>query len=370
MTKLRASLVAIATPVAFGAHAVPLTVDGSGDVFGMFPIVSYGLVVDGDDILPAGDSTGFGLFGLFDTGADGVYVNDNGSNFFFPGNDDAGYLGISGTTTVDVRLNGLGATVQEGTNILSPIQEPGSAFGAQVEVSGVAVGPEPLVDITLIGAPVANEIAALIDYTTPVTRAVSIGSFVGPDITFMQSADADAFTTDVELELTPFGTVGENAAGEDRGERYYLRDVALNLGGASALGTSYDLFWDSGTNVTLVSNAIALALGLDLGTPDFTGIVGGQTLSGFTLDSIIMSGLGGAYTVMNAQIFVDPSLVPFGGAADAIIGSNLFSQTSLLFNGPGNTLGIGVTSVPEPETWLLLTAGLLGFALQRRLPAR
>jgi hypothetical protein len=85
-----------------------------------------------------------------------------------------------------------------------------------------------------------------------------------------------------------------------------------------------------------------------------------------------MSGLGGDYTILNAQVFVDTSAVPFGGAADAIIGSNLFRQTSLLFNGPTNSLGIGVrdaVTVPEPATWALLISGLLTLSLRRRATA-
>jgi hypothetical protein len=360
MRKSLSALTALAACLgAAGVHAVPITVDGSTDQFGMFPIVSYGLA-EGGDILPAGPN-GFALFGLFDTGSTGVAINADGTNFFF-GADDATNLGIAGTRTVDVRLNGLGATIQDGpNNILSPIGEPGSTGAAQVQVAGVAVGPEP-VGVTLLGAPVANQVAALIDYTAPITRTLSSGPIVAPDITFMQAADAAAFAADVDLELTPFGAIGPNAEGEDRGQRYYLRDVAMNDGTGIAAGTSYDLFWDSGTNVTLIGNTIAAALGLDLGLPDFTGIVGGETLAGFTLDSIVMSGLGGDYTILNAQVFVDTSLVPFGGAADAIIGSNLFNQTSLLFNGPANSLGIGVrgaATVPEPAPWALLLSGLV-----------
>lgn len=351
---------------AAAAHAVPITVDGSADRAGLLPLVSFALVENGD-ILPTGPQ-GFAMFGLFDTGSAGVAINADGTNFYF-NDDDATNLGIAGTRTVDIRLNGLGSTVQiDPTNVGAPIGAPGAAFGAEAQVSGVAVGPES-VNRTLLGAPVANQIAALIDYSAPVTRNLLSGPLVGPDITFMQSGDAAGYTADVELELTPFGTVGQNAQGEDRGSRYYLRGAALNLGGASALGTSFDVFWDTGSPFTRISNAIAATLGLDLQAPEFTGIINGQTLAGFTLDSIVMSGLGGDYTVRNAQIFVDTSATPFGGAADAIFGSNLFMQTSLLFNGPTNRLGIGIrpaATVPEPPAWLLLGAGLLPVLIRRR----
>jgi len=352
-------------------HAASITVDGTGDTIGQLPVVTYGLAEQtpsGEDILPSGPS-GFFLFGLFDTGSTGVAINADGTNMFF-GADDATNLGIAGTRTVDVRVNGLGATNQvDPTTVTAPIGAPGSGFEPEVQVSSVAVGPEN-VPITLLGAPVANQVAASIDYTTTVTRTISSGSILAPDITLMSAADAAAMTTDVEVALTPFGSVGQNADGEDRGQRYYIEDASMNSGGNSVTGFDFDFFWDSGTTATILSTEIANFLGLDLLNPDFVGTVAGNLLSGFSLDSIVLNGIGGSYTVNNAEVFVDPSVVPFGGAADAILGSNLFSQTRLLFNGPGNTLGIGdgtATPVSEPGLPALLLVGLAGLIASRRL---
>ena len=111
-------------------HAASISVDGSGDTFGALPVVTYGLAeqtATGEDILPSGPN-GFFLFGLFDTGSTGVAINADGTNFFF-GADDATNLGIAGTRTVDVRVNGLGATTQAGpTTVTAPIGAPGSGF--------------------------------------------------------------------------------------------------------------------------------------------------------------------------------------------------------------------------------------------------
>ena len=60
-----------------------------------------------------------------------------------------------------------------------------------------------------------------------------------------------------------------------------------------------------------------------------------------------MTGVGGTYTVVNAPVVVTDDAM--GGAADAKIGSNLFSTAKLLFDGPSATLGIDVPSANKPR---------------------
>jgi hypothetical protein len=68
-------------------------------------------------------------------------------------------------------------------------------------------------------------------------------------------------------------------------------------------------------------------------------------LPGYYLDSITMTGVEGIYTVLNAPVIVTDDAM--GGAADAKIGSNLFSQVKLLFDGPAATLGISLPVANE-----------------------
>jgi hypothetical protein len=120
---------------------------------------------------------------------------------------------------------------------------------------------------------------------------------------------------------------------------------ASPAGGEISNGSGQRFLYDTGTTPTMLRQPLADALGLT-GTPEFYVEVGGVLLPGFYLDSITMTGVGGTYTVLNAPVIVTTDLM--GGAADAKIGSNLFSQTKLLFDGPAATLGIGVATNRAP----------------------
>lgn len=348
------------TPTALRAAA--LSVNGGTDTFGALPVITFGLA-QGTDILPLG-AGGFFFVGLFDTGSTEVFINAKPGTGLY-GNTDAFFLGISSPQTVDVRVNGLAAT--DPVSNVTPIGAPGGAGAPQLQVSGIEVTPNNQLGVSLIGAPVANQAIVRIDYTTEVVRPIVAAGVRGPDITFFGPAGASAFASEVEVVLEPFGQTGTSADGGTRGQRYLIRDVTFNEAALRTDGASNRLLYDTGTNVTLLSAAMAQELGLNLVTPDFVGEVGGVPLKGYTLDSIVLSGVGGEYTVNNARIFVDESATPFGGAADGIIGSNLFRQTSLLFDGIGNRLGIGVSAaqVPEPPSLLLFAAGLLALLYRR-----
>ena len=81
----------------------------------------------------------------------------------------------------------------------------------------------------------------------------------------------------------------------------------------------------------------------------------------------MVTGIGGDYTVNNAELCWVQSDALFSGS-NAWIGSNLFSQVPILFDGINNTLGIGIaapTAVPEPGTLTLLLAGLVALLARR-----
>jgi len=170
-----------------------------------------------------------------------------------------------------------------------------------------------------------------------------------------------SFIPAIELSLQAFGSTGPGL-----GQRYWMYDVSFNNGGSSVAslasgdmsGTQMRFLYDTGTNVTLIRDIWAATLGLT-GPADFNMTVGGALLNGYYLDSLTMTGVGGTYTVLGAPVLVTPSVL--GGSADAIIGSNLFASSRLLFDGPGSTLSIeGPTeSVPDPgSSALLLGIGL------------
>ena len=321
-----------------GAAAVmaqDITVSGSPKVGALPHIITAFVVQPGNDVLPPGD-VDYYVFTLFDTGATRIAFDAA----------TAASLGVLHGDVLDIRINGLGA-IDPGT-LYAPIY-PGQAQ-AEVLAIPVSLPPSPP-DRTLIGGPVTNVVKAVIDYTTTVSRgpyAFLGNAYVeGPDITLYPAMASVGYEPAITLSLQAFGSIASGL-----GQRYFMYSVSFNEG-ANSVSTpaSGDLnvsgtrfLYDTGTTVTMILASHATALGLT-GPPDFTQeMSGGEVYDGYYVDSITMTGAGGVYTALNAPVVVVPSL----GGIDAVIGSNLFSQTKLLFDGPLATLGVGVAAVNNP----------------------
>ena len=304
-----------------------IVVDGRGRANGPLPIVWYALTEPtGQDIYPLDPNPGaFALCGLFDTGATRIAINDLpppnracGPNF---GDSDTGHLSLTANVTVNVRLNGLAMQASDGS---IPIGEQGSAAPAQLEIQGVVAEPRPE-DVTLLGTPVTMAAVAVIDYTTTITTPTFV---VGPDITLFVPGDPNVPTADVTLTLERYGTP----------ERHYLSAVVFAQGGATYQDQTgvVRFLYDTGTTPTIVGNNLATALGLGAATAI------GSCLSGnnnrYEIDSITMTGSSGIFRVENAVVCWDQASI--FGPYEAVIGSNLFDQVTLVFNGVQNTLGV------------------------------
>ncbi len=104
--------------------------------------------------------------------------------------------------------------------------------------------------------------------------------------------------------------------------------------------------FDTGTTVTEITVAVAATLGLDPETPDFwQEMSGGSKLPGYLPGFDHHDRRGKDLYGTDAPVLAVSTL---GGAADAVIGSNLFSQVKLLWDGPNATLGIGVATNAAP----------------------
>jgi hypothetical protein len=337
-----------------------MTVSGSPIVGDMPVMITAFANPSTGDVYPAGGTDRY-VFTYFDTGSTRV-VLDSGT---------ASFLGLNNGASTDVRINGL-AAIQDGT-LYAPIYLSPPNGPPQAQVLGVGLKVDTGLAATLIGGPVTNNVTAVIDYTSTITKGPYPGDQYasGPDITFYQSPSSPGYTPAIQVSLgRAYQTFTDND-GVSHGQTYLMYNVAFNEGvnsvaspGSGDLNlTETKFLYDTGSNVTLVSPELAMLLGY---SQEFTQSVGGVDYPGFYLDSLTMTGLGGMYTVLNAPVVVYTPI----GFYDAIIGSNVFETTKILFDGTGNILGIGVSGtgpeVPEPCTMILLGSGLLGLAGLRK----
>lgn len=336
----------ISEPVEESAEELPaeepysgmeIVVDGSGHMYGPLPVIFYALTaLDGMDIYPLGDGA-FSLFALYDSGSTKVRINNlfppnrvSGSNW---DNSDAGHLKISGVETVNLRLNGVNERRSDGSIPMGP---PESGNEAQVDVPKVAVMPEE-VDVSLIGAPVVNQLIAVIDYTALLTDPAIeyVGTGVYPPTVNLYWPNEVKPTPGLSLKLEPFGNLV--SADATPGYRYWLRDIDFHHGNSVAndLLREFNYLFDTGTTMTIISDQVANVLQLSSAEADFDCF--GKAGAGHYLDSVTMYGVDGRYTVKNAAVCWAQDKI---GTGDAVIGSNFFDQVQIIVDGPGNMLGI------------------------------
>jgi hypothetical protein len=320
-----------------------ITVNGSGHRFGPLPVIFYALTdPSGQDIYPLGQGS-FALFALYDSGSTKVRINNLTPTAQNPnrvaglnwGKSDTGHLNLSNAATVNIRLNGLNTRKADGS---IPIASPGSANGAQVEVKNVAAKPEN-VNVTLIGAPVINQLVAYMDYrklvSDPAIESAGTGA-KGPTTSFYQPGDARIPSADLALTLEPAGS------------RYWLRNVAFTTSGRSISDqqAGLNLLFDTGTTLTIIGDRVANALGLQPGAGTFNCY--GGTRNGYALDAVTVSAGNGFYRITDAAVCWRQASIETG---DVVIGSNFFDQVAIVLDGPGNRLGIiGKTSAGQGAT--------------------
>ena len=379
----------------FSSLASSFTVDGKSDKEGLLPYLVYALAaqsITGEDILPVG-SDAYALLGLFDTGSTAVRINDSNparTHKWYGLGDDASLLGLNSinsnssppeTRRVDVRITGMARSTQTsiGTSPdnLPWISGPGQAGTVDATIANITVRTDTRPDITLIGAPSCLNVRARIDYTAVIERmmpkSVNTSYWIGkgpvkaPDITFNPKG---TLGSEVTVSLQRFGATTPLTGNYDVGQRLWMHGVELKnknhrlqapqTGDIGATETRF--MFDTGSHVSLMDPGVAASLGLydpmspaSINPDGYSTINGVANVPGWKLNSVVMTGQGGAYTVQNAWFFIspdvwsgsaiDPNAVAFNGSPiDAVLGSNLFIQTALFFDGPGNALGIGVKS--------------------------
>lgn len=331
---------------------------------------------DFGDTLPPGSGI-FYQYGIFDTGANTVAINNvstsDGMNTFIstanlldlcgPGDVDCGTpVGnpprVPGLPVTDLRLWGL-SRIQSGGG--APLDTP------EAEVFGLTVRVSPIV-VNLIGAPVANNVVAYIDYTNVINNAdVTVP---GADITFYPVGDAGIPTPLYSLQLARFGLTTPTIEGATRGSLYSIVNFDFISNGNSVatgdmltVGTGMRearVLFDTGNTSTQITQPVADALGITSSTPvDDTltiNLPGGnvEMLNCYEISSVEFEGTGGSLSyVISSPLVCVSSMAFFATSAephDIILGTNYFEQTQVLVNGPADTLGLyqGVTSNNPP----------------------
>ncbi len=180
------------------------------------------------------------------------------------------------------------------------------------------------------------------------SKVILGGLVVGesPDIIFYPQGGTGIPTPTFELalqEIGSFGTSGNDQA--SKGPQYLAKNVTFSKNGLSVVDTSSIRFlYDTGNTTTQVTTNVATMLGInpDTDTPDDTYTIntttGTEVVKGFLIDNFEVTATDGTqkYTIPHPLIYVRSSL----GGPNGNIGSNYFANAHVLFNGPGDSLGI------------------------------
>lgn len=120
---------------------------------------------------------------------------------------------------------------------------------------------------------------------------------------------------------------------------YFLPEVDLADGNDTAPNNDKFMF-DTGAQVTVISEIVAASLHLNPASPDFTvdiqDVTGAITIEpGFFLDLLEIPALGQWMSFTNAPVVMLNINSPEGGLLDGIIGMNLFVEYNFLLHGGG-----------------------------------
>ncbi len=331
-------------------------------------------------------------FGIFDTGASAVTFSPDDADLFdalgtpipIKVPDGAGAGGIGGSITGDVSQPGtiLAAGMHAETLTFDNLGFPNfsanfdstaaSTPGIQSFV-GSQTGSPDLPTIT--GTPILHPsttnpagLAARID-----TQGVSTDySFFIPGL-ILTEPDLNFVTPGTKLQggagLTdpvyiPMGTFGGDTfanPGNDITESPSPMQNNVSVfytptSGTTAESDNNHFLLDTGSQLTVISTALAASLGLDLNNPQTTidvgGVGGTETVPGFTIDKLEVP-------TTDPNTFVDFTNVPVyvldvAPGVDGLLGMNLFDTASTMLYDPYNPTGatLGVTFFTDPNRGL------------------
>jgi hypothetical protein len=241
-----------------GGQSSAQTVEGTNSIGPLtIHIMTLRIPEPTGDTLPPGPDIYY-IFSIIDTGStlvglDTIYDTVT-LDFFNP----------AVPPLLDVRVWGLNSV--DPVTLGAPLDNP------EAEVEDIGVDTVPFGMPSLIGGPVTNHILASIDYANPVTRGPYFDCcFVtGPTIEFFNPGSPGVPTPLMSADLVPFGSTAPAPNGTSRGQRYYIADMRFENGGNTADSTAFDFLFDTGNTTSQITEAVALALGINLANVDDT----------------------------------------------------------------------------------------------------
>jgi hypothetical protein len=291
-------------------------------------------------------------YGILDTGASPITFSAADQAFFTSegapipilaaGGAQAG--GIGGSVTGDVSEPG--TIYVDGMHALSAFYDnfgfpqyavnfTGRIPGIQAFVGNTSGSPTlHTVTGTAIFDPSAvnpEGLAALVNF---LTTTPAPGSSTGPDVHFVSPAttlSAGTGTTSVvSIPLSLFGPDNYTSPGDQVTVAPVPVDPAVSAKANGLTTHSEEFLFDTGSQLTIISPAMARSLNLNLSHPtrsmQIEGVGGVVTVPGFTLHSL---SVGGSLTFDNVPVYV----LNIGSNFDGVLGMNLFNRAaSMLYN--------------------------------------
>lgn len=378
------SICALAAPRAALATGVPIG--------GFLPMVGIGLTNEFDNNLntfavpsqqPGGtllghNGTPFFDVALLDTGAAVSLLTAQAFENFnvdgpYPGEPD----GFRGTQTIQIggatgilsaRIEdplGLYATGLQNRTSSAPLTLNTSTMRGQTNTSMITIPAESDLP-NVLGLTYASQYATYIRSDQPQIFSLNGKTVRTPSIDFLpRGSGGQGITRRAPLSLNPGASFQQapfwfyNLAEFNLDKPHENPSQPTVIQGAMFLNvnvanegeslTNFQFFFDTGADVTVVSELNAARLGFDvaLDTPDFTVAVvgsGGINLEvpGFFVESFTIQAIGGNVTLTNVPVVVLDVTNPAdpGNVVDGIVGTNLLAGRNIVID-PNPSLGGG-----------------------------
>ena len=380
-----------------GATGVPIG--------GFFPMVGIALTNEFDDdfnTYPVASSTvtgtllGAGGVGhydvaLLDTGAAVSLLTSQAFNDFglgspspgesdgYRGTETVGIGGATGTLTADIS-DPLGLYVGglQGRSGASPFAMNHAALRGQTNTSTITL-PEESDLPNVVGLSYASQYATYIRNDQPQIFTLDGRTVRSPSIEFVtRGSGGQGITRRAPLSLKPGESFAQPPSWFPNIENFDLDNpqenpsiptiiqgglfLNVNLANDSSSLNNSSFFFDTGADVSVLSELTALQLGIDvvLDAPDFTVAVIGsggtkQDVPGYYLDTFTIQAIGGSVTATNVPVIVLDVADPSNSAniVPGIVGTNMLAGRNVVID-PNPSLGGGGASpslyISDPVT--------------------